>query len=607
MKPCQNCQTKLNCLSAARFKVYTPPPRLTVSEWSDRNRVLSPEASAAAGRWNTSLAEYQRGIMDALNDPNVETIVMMSSAQVGKTEVLNNIVGYYIDQDPSPILVVQPTLTMGQAWSKDRLSPMLRDTPCLRGKVKDPRARDSGNTTLHKVFPGGHITIAGSNSPAGLASRPIRVVLADELDRWPVSAGTEGDPLKLAFKRSTTYFNRKRFVCSTPTIKGFSRIESMFEESDQRKFYVTCPDCGEHQVLKWSQVQWPDDRPEDACYYCEHCGVEINDTQKLYMVRNGEWRAESESRGIAGFHLNELYSPWRSFGEIAEDFLEAKRGGAETLKTWVNTSLGETWEDEGDTVEATPLFHRRERFDNIPAWVGVLTAGVDVQGDRLEIQIVGWGKGEESVIISHELIMGDPAKVDVWHDLDMALNKPFKHETGATLKVAGCCIDSGGHHTNEVYKFCKDRSARRVWAVKGVGGEGRAIVSRPSKSNQGNVQLFSLGVDSAKDSIYARLGISDEGPGYYHFRWDLDEEFFKQLTAEKITTKYVKGKPQRVWVQTRPRNEALDCNVYALCALYILNANLDVLVDKLQVKTEEVKQPKRKPRERNSKWVSGWR
>jgi phage terminase large subunit GpA-like protein len=546
--------------------------------------------------------------MDALNDPSVETVVMMSSAQVGKTEILNNIVGYFVDQDPTSILVVQPTLTMGQAWSKDRLSPMLRDTPCLRGKVKDPRARDSGNTTMHKVFPGGHITIAGSNSPAGLASRPIRIVLADELDRWPVSAGTEGDPLKLAFKRSTTFFNRKRFVCSTPTIKGYSRIESMYEESDKRRFYVPCPDCGEFQVLKWAQVQWPEGEPREACYYCEHCGVEIDETKKLGMVRLGEWRAEGEFRGIVGVHLNELYSPWRSFGEIAEDFLEAKRGGVETLKTWVNTSLGETWEDEGETVEATPLFHRRERGDKIPEWAGVLTAGVDVQGDRLEIQVNAWGKGEESKTIEQTLIMGDPAKRDVWDDLDVALTKSYEHETGAKLKIAGCCIDSGGHHTNEVYQFCKNRVARRVWAIKGVGGEGRAIVSRPSKSNQGGVQLFSLGVDTAKDTLYARLKNEDEGPGYIHFDWGLDEEFFKQLTAEKITTKYVKGRPSRVWVQTRPRNEACDCWVYSYAALLILNANLDVLVDRLHVQTEEVKQPKKSPRrERGSKWVSGWR
>lgn len=567
--------------------------------------MLSPESSAEPGRWITDRAEYQRGIMDAINDPSIETIVLMSSAQIGKTEVINNVAGYFIDQDPAPILIVQPTLTMGQAWSKDRLSPMLRDTPALRGKVKEARSRDSGNTTMHKVFPGGHITIAGSNSPAGLASRPIRIVLADELDRWPPSAGSEGDPLRLAFKRTTTFWNRKKFVCSTPTVKGFSRIEEMYDGSDQRRYWVPCSDCGESQVLQWSQVQWPDGKPEEACYYCEHCGVEITDADKLGMVRNGEWKAEGESRGVAGFHLNELYSPWRSFGEIALDFVEAKKN-PETLRVWVNTSLGESWEDEGETVEATPLYHRRERFGNLPPGIGVLTAGVDVQGDRLEIQVIGWGKGEESWVVEHRQIFGDPAKVDVWHDLDTALAKKYTHESGAILKIAGCCIDSGGHHTNEVYTFCKERSARRVWAIKGVGGEGRAVVSRPSKKNKGQVQLFSLGVDSAKDSIYARLKIIEPGPGHYHFHHDLDEEFFLQLTAEAIKTKYVKGRPTRTWVQTRPRNEALDCNVYGLCALYILNADLDLLVDKLQV-VEEIPKPPKPQQRRQSKWVNGWK
>lgn len=306
MKPCQNCQTLMSCLNVERFKVYEPPPLLTVSEWSDRNRVLSPEASAEAGQWNTFRAEYQRGIMDSLNDPLIDTVVVMKSSQVGWTEILNNVAGYYIDQDPSPILAVQPTVDMGKAWSKDRFSPMLRDTPCLRGKVRDARVRDSGNTVLHKTFPGGHITIGGANSPAGLASRPIRIVLGDEIDRWPHSAGTEGDPWKLACKRTTTYWNRKKIVGSTPTIKGFSRIESLFEESDQRRYYVPCPHCDEFQVMKWAQVQWPEGQPQDACYYCEVCGGEITDTDKLAMIRLGEWRAESESRGVAGFHLNEL-------------------------------------------------------------------------------------------------------------------------------------------------------------------------------------------------------------------------------------------------------------------------------------------------------------
>ena len=274
--------------------------------------------------------------MDSINDPGVHTVVVMSSAQVGKTEILNNIVGYHIHQDPAPILCVQPTVEMGKTWSKDRLAPMLRDTPALRGRVKDARSRDAGNTTQHKQFPGGHITIAGANSAAGLASRPIRVVLLDEVDRYPPSAGSEGDPVRLATKRTTTFWNRKILLTSTPTIKGLSRIELAFESSDKRRFWVPCPHCGEFQVLAWSGVKFA-----PLGYQCAGCQGLWTDTQRWWAVARGEWRAEGESKGVAGFHLNELYSPWVTTAEMVESFLEAKKS-PETLKTWVKTTLGET-------------------------------------------------------------------------------------------------------------------------------------------------------------------------------------------------------------------------------------------------------------------------
>ena len=552
---------------------FRPPPRHKVSEWADANRYLSPEASAEPGRWYTARAEYQRAMMDALNDPSTHTVVVMSSSQVGKTEILNNIVGYYIAQDPSPILVVQPTVEMGMAWSKDRLAPMLRDTPCLKGKVQDPRSRDSGNTTMHKIFPGGHITVTGSNSAAGLASRPIRVVLADEVDRWPSSAGSEGDPLKLAFKRTTTFWNRKRVVVSTPTVKGFSRIESAFMESDQRRYYVPCVHCLQPQLLKWANVRWPEDCPAAATYWCEFCGGEITDADKLAMVRRGEWRAEGVFSGTAGFHISELYSPWRSFGEIAVDFCEAKRN-PELLRVWVNTSLGETWEETGDVVEASPLFHRRERMEFVPDGVKVLVAGVDVQQDRVEASLIGFGTKHESWVFDHVQVFGDPAKPLIWSDLDRVLLAPLEYADGRKIKVGVTCIDSGGHFANEVYNYCRMRASRRVFAIKGMPGEGRALVTRPSRSNQGKVQLFPVGVHTAKDSLYARLRIQDSGPGYVHFSSRLDEEYFSQLTGEKVVTRYVKGRPAREYVKTRPRNEALDCFVYALAAMAITNINL---------------------------------
>ena len=329
------------------FKLFEPPTDLTVSQWADQKRVLSAEASSESGKFYTNRAEYQRGIMDAFSDPHVEDVVCMTSAQIGKTEILNNIVGFFIDQDPSPMLVLQPTVDMAQAYSKDRLAPMVRDNPCLRDKVKDPKAKDSGNTILHKTFSGGHITIVGANSPSSLASRPIRIVLCDEVDRYPESAGGEGDPINLAKKRNTTFWNKKNALFSTPTIKGLSRIESAYEQSDKRKYYVKCPHCNFEQTLMWGQVKWEDSDPSTAYYECADCRAQLNDTDKINMVKTGRWIAENPFNGIAGFHINELYSPWRKFADTVKDFLNSKKD-TEKLKTWVNTALGETWEEQGD-------------------------------------------------------------------------------------------------------------------------------------------------------------------------------------------------------------------------------------------------------------------
>lgn len=288
-----------------------PPPDLAIDEWADQFRVLSRESSAEAGKWSTDRAPYQRGMMRAISDPATETVVFMTGAQIGKTEIINNAIGYYISQDPSPILVVQPTLDMSKMWSNDRLAPMLRDTPALKNAVKDPRSRDSGNTLLQKSFVGGYIAMVGANSPAGLASRPVRCVFFDEVDRFPHSAGTEGDPIDLGKKRTATFtYNRKIVMVSTPTNKGASRIEAAYEESDQRQYFVPCHDCGHKQVLKWAQVRWEKDQPDTAAYICEDCGSVWDDAVRYRAVRAGEWIAQNPTNKTAGFHLSGLYSPW---------------------------------------------------------------------------------------------------------------------------------------------------------------------------------------------------------------------------------------------------------------------------------------------------------
>ena len=380
-------------------KLLTPPPDLSVSEWADLYRRLSSESSAEPGRWRTDRAPYQRKIMDQINNPEVETIILMTSSQVGKTEIILNTIGYHIDYDPAPIMVMQPTVEMANTFSKTRLAPMLRDTPALKGKVADPKSRNSGNTILEKSFPGGVVVMVGANAPAGLASRPIRILLADEVDRFPVSAGTEGDPLSLAEKRTTTFYNRKKIFVSTPTIKGVSRIEKAYESSSQEHWCLSCPSCGEYQPLKWGQIKFEYDKVKDKVesvdYVCKHCGA--MHTEIEWKASKGTWKADNPNSKVKGFHLNELASPWKRWEEIVEDFIEAKKNGVETLQVWVNTSLGETWEEKGVGVESDDLLNRREEYGcEVPNEVAVLTAGVDVQDNRLEYEIVGWGPGNES-------------------------------------------------------------------------------------------------------------------------------------------------------------------------------------------------------------------
>jgi phage terminase large subunit GpA-like protein len=559
-------------------QIWKSPPTLTVSEWADANRRLSPESSAEPGRWRTSRAEYQREIMDTVADAKIETIVIMSSAQVGKTEMINNIVGYFIDQDPAPMMVLQPTVDMAKTWSHDRLAPMVRDTPALKSLIADNKSRASSNTLFHKSFPGGHITMTGANSPTGLASRPIRIVCCDEVSRYPQSAGAEGDPVNLIKKRTTTFHNRKIILTSTPTLKGACRIEQEFNISDRRHYHVPCPHCAEKQRLLWADVQWPDGKPAEAVIVCKACGGVIENKHKPKMLRDGKWIAEYPGGKVAGFHLNELYSPWRTFADVAVDFCEAKKN-PETLKTWVNTSLGETWEEAGESLSEHLLLDRKENYaiDAIPPEVLLLTAGADIQKDRIEVSIVGWGLDQECWILDHVVIYGDPTQQKVWRELDDALTQTYDGH-----RIAGAAIDSG-YLTEYVYQFTKPRSSRRVFAIKGQAGMGKPLTTKPKPVGRTRTPMYTVGVDTAKRTIYSRLKLTS-GEGYIHFSVDLDEEYFFQLTAEKMVTKYRRGFPIMEFVKTRERNEALDCLAYAYAALDNLNVKLAALASKRATK-----------------------
>ena len=578
-----------------------------MSEWADAYRYLSSEASAEHGKWDTRRAEYQRGIMDAISDSTTSEVIVMTSAQIGKTEMINNTVGYFIDQDPSPVLVLQPTIGMAESWSKDRLAPMIRDSKRLTHKVADPKAKDSGNTVLHKVFAGGHITMAGANSPASLASRPIRVVLADELDRYPASAGTEGDPLSLAIKRTNNFWNRKIVITSTPTVKGFSRIEMAFNESDQRNFFIPCPhaSCGEFHVLRWGNVVWPKDDPKSAEFVCPSCGGKYNDAQKNAMIRKGRWQATAPFKGKAGFHLNELYSPWRRLYETVAEFL-ASKPYPERLQVWINTALGETWDSGGEVLNENELMERLENYAaEVPSRALYLTAGVDTQQDRLECEVVGWGSGEETWSIDYSVFHGDPDIPEgqagsPWTQLTDHLRRNWKHESGVELVISKTCIDTGGSNTQSVYNYVKRHKGQNIFGIKGVGGENLPIVGSPNRKRSGTVRrpidLYPVGVDQAKSIVLKRLKITEQGAGFCHFPATRDVDYFRQLTSEKMVTKFVKGFPRREYHKLDGRrNEALDCRVYAFAAWFMSIPQLDKVAFRIKQMKEQLPPKDRAP------------
>ena len=561
-----------------------PDPLLTVSEWADQFRMLSQTASAEPGRWRTDRTPYLREIMDCLSPSSgVEKVVFMKGAQVGGTEAGNNWIGYVIDQAPGPMLVVLPTVEMGKRWSKGRFAPLIDDTPAIRAKVKDPRSRDAGNTVQSKEFPGGIIVITGANSAVGLRSMPVRYLFMDEIDGYPGDADGEGDPVSLAVQRTATFARRKILEVSTPTVSGLSRIEKEFQTTDQRFFHVPCIVCGHMQVLKWAQLRWQDNDPSTVLYHCEACDTPIPNHGKSRMLEGGEWRSTAVGDGkTRGYHLSSLYSPvgWFSWEEAVRAFLKAKDDES-LLKVWVNTTLGETWVEKGEAPDWQRLYERREEYaiGDIPAAAVVLTAGADVQKDRIEVEIVAWGKGKESWSVAYQVLTGDPAQTAVWMDLAVLLQTTYRHPSGVDLPIAMLAIDSG-YATQSVYDWVRRQASGRVMAVKGMeraiaplGSPSTVDVTIGGKRLRRGVKVWPVGVGLIKSELYQWLQLApDENgfpSGYCHFP-RYDAEYFKQLTAEQLVTKTVKGYPKREWQKLRERNEALDCRIYARAAAIAL-------------------------------------
>ena len=614
----------------------TPDPDLTVSVWADEYRFLSQKASAEPGRWRTDRTPYLRDIMDELSPSSpTQRVVFMAGAQVGKTETGNNWLGYVIHMAPGPMMLVQPTVDTAKRLSKQRLAPMIEETPVLKQRIADSRSRDSGNTMMVKEFPGGVMVVTGANSAVGLRSMPVRYLFLDEIDGYPTDLDGEGDPVNLAERRTTTFARRKVFMCSTPTVKETSRIEREYLASDQRRFFVPCPQCGEMQWLKWAQIKWTDGDAQTAHYVCEHSGCIIEEHHKTEMMSAGEWRATANGVGngrTAGFHLSSLYSPlgWKSWAEIVDEFLSAK-GDPPLLKTWVNTILGETWEDEiASKVGAGDLLDRVEFYTPrvAPAPVLAITAGIDTQDNRLALTLVGWGRDEESWVLDHQEIYGDPAKPEVWAQLTNVLATPIEHELFEPMTIAAACIDSGGHFTHEVYAFAREHRQRHVMAVKGQSQRNKPIMGRPTKVDlnlkrqtiKSGAEVWPVGVDTAKATLFARLKLNEAGAGFVHFHADLPPDYFEQLTSERLMTRYVKGFPVREWTKkSGARNEALDTFVYNLAAMQALymRFNRKTIWDQLErrasVKSVPVepeptlsKQPRKIKVARPSSFVNNW-
>jgi phage terminase large subunit GpA-like protein len=567
----------LDTLEARLWARWAPPPQLKVSQWADEYRVLSPEASAEPGRWSTARVPYLREVMDAMNDPRVHTIVLQKSSQSAGTEAILNMIGYSMHLDPGPMLLIEPTLEMAGAIAKDRIRPMLRDSVVLRDLVAPPRTKDSTNTTLHMAFRGGMLTLAGGNSTAGLASRPIQRLFVDEADRLPASLPSEGDPLLLALARTRTFRRRKVVIVSSPTTKSGSRIEDWHNISDRRTFTTPCPRCETPFVLAWEHVRWQERDPATSYLECPHCAGRIEDGERPAMIAAGVWRPTAPFAGIAGFHVWELMAPWRSLAEQVAAFL-ASRHSLEMHQAWTNTALGRVWEAPGESVDAGSLLLRREAYPaELPAGVVCVVAGVDVQDSYLATLILGVGVGEESWVVDYQTLAGDPARPEVWQALDALLDRTWQHELGLALPVVAAFIDSGGHRTQSVYSYVMPRQRARRIACKGQSGGTHGMMVSPAKpvrpaSGPGFIQLRHVDVDQCKALLYSRLRLAERsGPEVVHFPLSVGEQFFSELTAEKLITKRNKyGVPTKVWEQQRSRNEAIDCLCYALGALRLV-------------------------------------
>lgn len=609
-------ELRLNAAIEKAVAGMKPPDDLTVTEWADKKRRLSPESSAEPGPWRTIRTPYLQGPMDAFTDPKVHRIVIASASQVGKSEVLNNIIGYVIDEDPGSILFIHPTTIDAKDYSKLRIAPMIRDCKSLKGKVADPKNRDSANTILQKTYPGGILTMCGSTEAHSLASKPIRYILGDERDRWATSAGKEGDPWELARARQITFYNAKAVEVSTPTIKNASAIEASYVEGTMEKWCSRCPHCGEYHNITFANIRFKYDetiinnkktfKVTEVSYFCPGCGC-ISTEQEM-KKSSGKWIAENPAayeNGVRSFWLNAFVSPWASWESIILLYLNAI-GSSKKLQVVYNTRFGELWEDRGDLEDEDSLLARREEYPaELPDGTLVLTCGVDTQDDRLEFEVVGHGHFGETWGIKKGIIMGRPDSPEVWSQLDDVIDHVYCFKGGAGLRISMTFVDEGGHFTQDVRLQCRARLSKKVFCIKGRGGDGIPFTSPPKKQkivvngkSLGTCWQYTLGVDAGKQLIMDNLRVQAKGSKYSHFprRDDYGSAYFKGLLSERLVYKPERRSPW-IWekIPGHERNEALDCRNYAMAAFKALPADLDAIDRRLKAAKNEYYQPASAP------------
>lgn len=590
------------------FSVFKPRPRLTVSQWAERYRVLPPDGSAESGPWRNNRTPYLVEIMDALSPFNpVREIVFAKGSQIGATEAGLNWLMYLIDQTPGPILALQPTEKNAKEWSKQRIEPSLDLCPRTRDKVAPAKSRSAGNTILQKKFDGGQLFLSGTNSASSLASLPIGNLYFDEVDRYPLNVDGEGGPIELALRRMATFPRGKAFFSSTPTLKATSAIWKRYLDSDRRIYEVPCPFCGHYEEITFDRLQWDKGDPDSVMLECRSCGSLIAEHHKTDMLDNGRWRATNPGHWRIGFHLSSLYSPkgWFSWADAVRVFEEAS-GDVEKMTSFTNTILGLPWEEDMEGIAIEYLNRRREEYEaEVPNDVLRLSMAVDAQNDRLECEIVGWGEHEESwgiryqalrsdmAVLSHEKGGYDPkwyrkeppkeiADPTAWEMLDELRMTKFRRADGQELPIYCTVIDSGGSFTDVVYQYTKLHEAERVYAVKGGSQPRRPLLSKHTRAGAARAALFVLGVDVGKELVFSRLKLENPGPGYCHFPNNegsgYDVHYYAGLISEKRLVKVVNGRKVVKWhLPNGARNEPFDLRVYNTAAIRIHRPNWEKL------------------------------